>query len=71
MKEISIIENPFLTYIINVMKEIYTFSLCRLVVGGSAMALKILAVALSPDASFCSTRNLSIHGFASGTKMLK
>jgi len=64
----SVIENPFQNYIVNDMTKIYTLSLCRLVVGGSAMALKILAVAFSSDASFCSTRNLSIHGFVPGTK---
>jgi hypothetical protein len=42
-----------------------TFKRCKLVVGGSAIALKILADDPRSEASFCSTRNLSIHGFDS------
>lgn len=45
-----------------------TLRRCKLVVGGSAMALKILADEGSSEASFCSTCNLSIHGFTSGRK---
>jgi hypothetical protein len=37
------------------------------VVGGSAIALKILADDPSADAIFCSTGNLSIHAFFSTT----
>lgn len=44
-----------------------TFKRCKLVVGGSAIALKILAADSGSDASLCSTCSLSIHGFFSVT----
>ena len=42
-----------------------TFKRCKLVVGGSAMALKILDDDPASAANFCITCNLSIHGFFS------
>lgn len=43
----------------------FTFRRCKLVVGGSAIALKILADEPGRDANLCKTCNLSIHGFFS------
>jgi hypothetical protein len=43
---------------------------CKLVVGGSAKALKILADESLANASVCKIVNLSIHGFGSGKKAL-
>lgn len=48
-----------------IIKENITFKRCKLVVGGSEMALKILADDPCVDASFCNTCSLSIHGFFS------
>lgn len=46
----------------------FTFRRCKLVVGGSAIALKILADEPGLDANLCKTCNLSIHGFFSKDK---
>ena len=46
-------------------KKELTFKRCKLVVGGSAIALKILADDPRFEAILCSTCNLSIHGFDS------
>jgi hypothetical protein len=49
------------------MKFEYTFKRCKLVVGGSAIALKILAHEGREDDMFFKTCNLSIQGFDSTT----
>lgn len=51
-------------------KKIDTFKRCKLVVGGSAIALKILVDDGWEDANFCSTGNLFIHGFDSKRKKI-